>query len=135
MKKIYLAIPYTGMRESSYKQATFITAFLISQNNNLNIFSPITHSHPLTQYPDLTVPGTWDYWSKVDYQFIDWADEVWVFIPYEGFNKILESTGVQAELKYAQKTNIPIKYIIWDESEYNIKKVTYEGEITKVQQR
>lgn len=107
MKKIYLAISYTGMEESSYRQATEATALIINQFE-INVFSPITHSHPLTKYG---VKGTWDYWQKIDYQFIDWADEVWVLIPKEGRARIESSTGVQAEIKYAEKTGKPVKFI------------------------
>ena len=102
MKKIYLAIPYSRMEESSYKQATETTARLIEANNGLNIFSPITHSHPLTKVEGVTIPGDWAYWEQIDYQYIDWADEVWVIIPKEGMIPVDNSTGVQAEIKYAR---------------------------------
>lgn len=107
MKKIYLAIPYSGMEESSYEQANIATAGIISANQELNVFSPITHSHPLTK-TEFTVPGSWDYWSKIDYEFIDWADEVWVVIPEEGYDKVQNSTGVQAEIKYAESHDKPV---------------------------
>jgi len=108
MKKIYLAIPYTGMEESAYKQATEITALLLKLGN-LNVFSPITHSHPL--HADYGVEGTWDFWSKIDYQFIDWCDEVWVVHPREGLSKVFSSTGVTAEVKYAEENNKPVKVL------------------------
>lgn len=101
MKKIYLAIPYSGMEESSFKQATEATAKLIEANNNLNIFSPITHSHPLTKVEGVKLPGNWEYWEQIDYQYIDFADEVWVLIPEEGYDKVTASTGVTAEINYA----------------------------------
>jgi hypothetical protein len=107
MKKIYLAIPYTGMEQSSYEQATAATANLINQFE-VNVFSPITHSHPLTRYG---VRGSWDYWQKIDFQFIDWADEVWVLVPVEGMIRVKHSTGVQGEIEYARKTGKRIKYI------------------------
>ena len=107
MKKVYLAIPYSGMEESSYAQATAATAHIINQFT-INVFSPITHSHPLVKYG---AKGTWDYWQKIDYQFIDWADEVWVLIPKEGQDKIEKSVGVQAEIQYAIQTGKPVKYI------------------------
>ena len=107
MKKIYLAIPYSGMEQSSYDQATFATSQIINQYM-INVFSPITHSHPLVKYG---AKGTWDYWQNIDYQFIDWCDEVWVLIPKEGRDKIEKSTGVQAEIKYAKETGKPVKFI------------------------
>jgi len=111
-RKIYLAIPYSHMEESSYKQATDVTAKLIEANNDLNIFSPITHSHPLTKVEGVTIPGNWEYWKEIDYQFIDWADEVWVCLPEEGLQPVLNSIGVQAEIKYAKLHNKPVKAII-----------------------
>jgi hypothetical protein len=107
MKKIYLAIPYSGMCESSYEQATKATAELIIGTDNVNIFSPITHSHPLTAHG---VNGTWDFWKRVDFQFIDWADEVWVYIPKEGIETIVKSVGVVAEMNYANETGKKIRY-------------------------
>ena len=97
MKKIYLAIAYTGMEESSFKQVTHATSLII---NNLehNVFSPITHSQPLTKHG---VKGTWEYWQKIDYQFIDWADELWVLVPTEGLEPLFKSTGVVSEIIYA----------------------------------
>ncbi len=108
MKKIYLAVPYSGMRDSSYKQVNIATILLLQQG--YNVFSPITHSHPLTLISEYEVPGNWEFWQKIDYQFIDFCDEVFVLIPEEGYNKVLQSTGVQAEIKYAQQHNKPIKY-------------------------
>lgn len=100
MKKIYLAVPYSGMEESSYAQVTVATAKLI-EKGGLNVLSPITHSHPLTKVDGVKIPGDWGYWETVDKQFIDWADEVWALVPVEGKEKVKESTGVTAELKYA----------------------------------
>lgn len=109
MKKIYLAIPYSGMEQSSYIQANLASIAIL--NDGENVFSPITHSHPLTQIPGKTVPGNWEFWQKIDYQFIDWADEIYVLIPTEGEERVLNSVGVQAEIKYAKEHNKPVYYI------------------------
>lgn len=107
LSKVYLAIPYSGMRRSSYKQATYCTAILMNKGN-YNVFSPITHSHPLTKYK---LRGDWAFWEQVDYQYIDWADEVFVLVPKEGLQKVFTSTGVVAEIKYATSKNKPITFI------------------------
>jgi hypothetical protein len=107
LKKIYLAIPYSGMEESSYEQSNEITSFILNEYNDKNVFSPITHSHPLTKYGLRT---TWNFWEKIDFQYIDWADEVWVVIPKEGKDKIDNSVGVNAEIKYAKENGKPISY-------------------------
>jgi len=111
MKKIYLAIPYSGMEESSYEQATLATA-IIMQTGETNVFSPITHSHPLTKFEGIEMPGTWEFWEKVDYQYIDWSDEIWVLIPKESeyLELVMNSTGVMAEMKYAKAEKKKIKF-------------------------
>ena len=110
MKKIYLAIPYTGMEESSYNQANLGSVLILNQG--MNVFSPITHSHPLTKLDKYEVPHTWDYWQHIDYQFIDWCDELWVLVPTEkdGKERVENSTGVTAEIKYAVEQNKPVKF-------------------------
>lgn len=106
--KIYLAIPYSGMEESAYKQATEITSSLLIEN--YNVFSPITHSHPLTR-TSTNLPGNWEFWSQIDYQFLDWADELWVLIPEEGEDMVKQSKGVNGEIEYFKTLGRPIKYI------------------------
>lgn len=110
MKKVYLAIPYSGMEQSSYDQATAATAQIINKYE-INVFSPITHSHPLTKHG---VKGTWDYWQKIDFQYIDWCDEVWVLVPTEGEDRVKKSVGVQAEIEYARNSGKLVQYITAD---------------------
>lgn len=105
MEKIYLAIPYSGMAKSSYNQANKFTAKVM--NMGYNPFSPITHSHPLTSFG---VPGDWEFWQKIDLDWIDVCDEVWVLIPEEGVEKVRQSTGVNAEIKYAKNIGKPVHY-------------------------
>lgn len=105
--KVYLAIPYSTMEESAFKQATEITAKLVAKG--INVFSPITHSHLL--HKEHNLKGDWSFWQKIDFQYIDWCDEVWVVTPIEGYNKVLNSVGVQAEIKYAQLIEKPVKEI------------------------
>lgn len=106
MIKIYLAIPYSGMEESSFQQANEATVELLK--NGYNVFSPITHSHPLTRF---NLPGTWDFWSKIDYQFLDWCDKVVVLIPKEGWEKVETSKGCSAEVDYALKNGKSVTWI------------------------
>ena len=108
MKKIYLAIPYTGMEESAFGQANAGLALIL--NKGYNCFSPISHCHTMSK--NFNVPGTWDFWKNIDFEFIDWAEEVWVLIPQESENLELveKSTGVMAELGYAAKQNKVIKF-------------------------
>lgn len=107
LKKIYLAVPYSGMEESSFDQVSVATARILNRGEH-NVFSPITHSHPLAKSG---LPGNWEYWKAVDYQFIDWADEVWVLVPKEGMKYVSNSTGVQAEMNYAQSKKMVVRFI------------------------
>jgi len=108
-KKVYLAIPYSQIdKDSSYRQANEATCLII--NDGYNVFSPITHSHPLTKCK-AELRGDWEFWQHIDYQFLDWSDEMWVLIPEEGKEPVLKSIGVNAEIKYAEDKNIPIRYV------------------------
>lgn len=104
--KIYLAIPYSGMQESSYQQSIEASVALI-KTGDYNIFSPIIHSHPFTPFD---IKGTWETWQYYDYQYIDWSDQLWVLIPKEGYSTVKNSIGVQAEIDYAKKRNIPVVF-------------------------
>lgn len=108
LNKIYLAVPYSKMDvELSYKIANKTFAILLEKGNN--IFSPITHSHPITK---LGFKGDWDFWRVRDYQFIDWSDEIIVIVPptENGWDLVYTSTGVQAEIKYGIKNNKLVRY-------------------------
>lgn len=108
LTKVYLATPYRGIgTDNAYEQVTIATAKAI-QLGGYNVFSPITHSHPLTPFD---IKGDWDTWKYYDYQFIDWADEVWVLIPKEGIEYVINSEGVQAEIDYGIEKDKLIRYI------------------------
>jgi hypothetical protein len=49
------------------------------------------------------MPVTFDFWSKVDYKFLD-ASERLVVLAMDGWK---ESKGVQAEIAYADKIGLP----------------------------
>lgn len=110
MKLTYLAIPYSGMMPSSFYQVTRAMAILLKRNE-INVFSPITHCHPLKEYG---MPGDWEFWKKIDYDFIDRCDELYVLLPEEGWDYIHDSTGVKAEIEYSKKKGLPITFIRYD---------------------
>lgn len=112
--KVYLGIPYGGMQESSFKQANLISNMLL--HRGYNVFSPISHGHPITQVEGETpIPGDWDYWKSLLIPFLDWADELFVVIPEEGGDRVEKSVGLQAEIAYAAGQLMPISYVsvIW----------------------
>ena len=90
MKKVYVAIPYTGNEEASFKLVGNIP------------FSPISMTHPIAL--ECKIEGNWEVWEKIDYAFIDWCDEILV-VNYSN-EAVEKSTGVQAEMKYVIDDNL-----------------------------
>lgn len=112
-RKIYLAIPYSGMEEESYKTANEVTVQLIHEGHI--VFSPITHSHALSVEHKL--PTNWEFWIEQDEAFVKWADVVYIVVlKEEGMKRIDNSVGVQGEILIAQQNNIPVKYLFYNES-------------------
>jgi len=105
--RIYLATPYTHENpevcHARYKAVNQVAADLIAQGHY--VYSPITHCHPLIKLADL--PGDWDYWHGYDKSFLEWCDELHVFMA-DGWR---ESKGVQAEIKIATELNKPVLMI------------------------
>lgn len=105
---IYLAQPYSinadeTLREERYQVAVRKVAEYMNQG--YNVFSPILNSHmPSVQYG---LPCTWDYWERIDKEYLAVCGEVWVLC-LPGWS---ESRGVQAELAYAEQIGLKIKYI------------------------
>ena len=101
---IYLAIPYTGIEETSFKVATAITGELMKRGEH--VYSPITHSHEVARVTKL--PTEWAYWEKVDREFISRCDELFV-VCIDGWE---ESTGVQAEIEIAAEFGLPVRFLL-----------------------
>lgn len=115
--KVYLATCYTwgGSASASNPIAKFIkwwryrcvtkaaAHFLI---RGYNIFSPITHSHPIPKYIPRRL-DTHTHWLGIDFQWIDVCDELWVFMQ-PGWYK---SHGVINEIEYAKQIGKPVRYV------------------------
>ncbi len=105
--KIYLAVPYSDpsadVRLERFEKVTRKVGELMMQGHI--IYSPITSCHPIAIRCGL--PTDWGYWEKLDRSFIDWADQVWVYM-LDGWK---ESIGVTAEIKIAEQTDKPVRYI------------------------
>ena len=121
MMKIYLATPYTCSSKSKwankfvqwwrYRCVTKLTALWVTRG--YNVFSPITHSHPLPKYiPDRL--NTHSLWLGLDFAWIDCCDELWVYMQ-SGWK---ESHGVQKEIAHALSKGMPVRYIT-EENVYN----------------
>ena len=112
MKKIYLAIPYSGLEEKSFAVANEVAGELLKEGHV--VYSPISHSHPIAKVSDL--PKTWEFWSRIDREFISWCDTVVVVeIGSYGKKLIMTSMGCQAEIEMANELNKNIKYYQYNE--------------------
>jgi len=87
-----------------YRKVTKATAYWLIKG--YNVFSPITHSHPLPKY----IPARLDthtMWLGLDFAWIDCCDELWVFMQ-DGWR---DSYGVKKEIEYAKTKEMPIRYV------------------------
>lgn len=112
-KKIYLAIPYSGLQEESFKVANLVAAQLMQEGHI--VFSPISHSHAISEQCNL--PTNWEFWLEQDEAFVKWADALYVVILQDtGFDRIKNSVGVQGEILIAKENKTPIRYLFYNES-------------------
>ena len=89
-----------------YRRVTKITAKLLEVFPNYNFFSPITSSYPIAKFIS-PAKDTHDLWLKVDFDWIDVCDELWVYMQ-PGWE---DSYGVQREIRYATQQGKKIRYI------------------------
>jgi nucleoside 2-deoxyribosyltransferase len=101
---IYLAGPYSHpdhhVRCKRYRALTKFAARLMKAG--LNVYSPITHSHPMTEFVDL--PTDWEFWQRVDREYIEKCDLMLVLC-LDGWT---ESVGVTAECHIAKSLGLPV---------------------------
>lgn len=114
MKKIYLAIPYSGIESLSYATANKVAAMLIAKG--YCVFSPISHSHMIKvagMDSSSELRDDYETWLAQDRQFVEWCDEVWVIdiINRDGLGLIFKSKGVQQEIEWAAELGKPYKLI------------------------
>lgn len=104
---IYLASPYSdpdpAVEEMRFKEVCKYAVALMNEGG-VNIFCPIAHSHPLVEFG---APTHWEYWAPFDYKLLESSDELWV-LQLPGWDS---SVGVAAEIKFAEKNNIPVRYV------------------------
>jgi nucleoside 2-deoxyribosyltransferase len=122
-KKVYLAVPFSGIEPMSYAWVNEAASFLIGQG--LFVFSPISHGYPISKAG--VMGHSQDTWMALDEQFVNWADELYVLVlagdgtAAWGYDKIKNSSGVQQEISWAKAQNKPITYVL-----YNSKSRTLE---------
>ena len=100
--KIYLAIPYTGVEEESFKLANKIAVEAMKDGHI--VYSPVSHNHTIAK--EYSLPTDWEYWKETCASFLEWCDELWVV--NENMELVSKSIGVQAEIKIATELGKPI---------------------------
>jgi len=101
---IYLASPYShddpDVKVDRFERACKQAALMM--RHGLVVFSPIAHSHPISQY--LGEDQGLKFWLKQDLHLLRRCEEMWV-LTLDGW-KI--SNGVNAEVELAMSMGIPI---------------------------
>lgn len=109
----YLASVYSlnadaSLREERYQYALkWLAKFSLE---GVPVFSPVVHSHDCGIVHNL--PCTFDFWSKLDYAYMDACDELYV-LQMDGYE---QSVGVSSEVNYAFLKGIPITYFKCEDS-------------------
>lgn len=114
---IYVASPYTPYNHADLTAQQVSDAFdnaymevllFVTQQlqHGLPVFSPIVHCHPLAKLT--AMPRTWEFWWELNKKYLDASEAVHVACIH-GWQV---SGGVAAEVKYADKINIPVTYFV-----------------------
>jgi len=109
--KVYLATPYGWGSNKGllariiqwlrYYKVTKVAAYWLGKGYNM--FSPITHTHPMSKHIDLLHSE----WLGVDFQWIELCDELWVLCQ-PGWQS---SDGVKQEVRFAKSKGLSIKFL------------------------
>ena len=120
---IYLATPYThgdpAVREKRFLEVTLVAAYFVRKGEN--IFSPITHFHPMAKYSGL--PDTWEFWREIDDIYLSHCKALYV-LTADGWE---ESIGVQAEIAIAKELELPI--YTFDFASHVLQAVLYDNNV------
>lgn len=115
----YLACPYShanpAVREARYRAVTKCAARIMELDPSVNIFSPITHSHPL--HIEGGLAGDWQRWAKVDEEYINLSAIMYVLCLRDWDR----SVGVRAEIKIAKSAGVSVWYV--HPKDYNLEDV------------
>lgn len=101
---IYLASPYThedpAVMEERFQRVNKAAGVLLEQGHN--IFSPISHFHPIAKAHNL--PTEWEFWKRIDEIYISLSKQLWV-LTQDGWKT---SVGVNAEMEIARSQELQI---------------------------
>jgi len=106
---VYMAMPYSVgnadpvVRACRYNFSCDLAAKLLE--TGFYVFSPITHSHPISQCMNNSKHH--DFWLKQDEVYMDMCETVFI---YSGLDEIWRnSDGIDYEIDYMRKSNKPIR--------------------------
>lgn len=104
---IYVGSPYNHkdpmVRQHRYEQVRAYVAKL--GRDGLVAYSPIIHWHPMAVHHEL--PKGFDFWEKADLTILSKSTSMRV-LQLKGWK---ESVGLQAEIDFAHRIELPITYI------------------------
>ena len=102
----YLGVPYTWDPEAAFWIVNRAAAILMV--NGFNILSPISHSHPISEYiPDLQLDH--DFWKKQDAPLMKACDFMFLLVLGDRGDKLIkESKGCQHEIRTMLSNNKPV---------------------------
>jgi hypothetical protein len=104
---VYLAVPYShpdpSVRQWRFERVNLAAAKLMRQG--LNIFSPISHTHPISEAGDL--PKGWEFWEAFDRAYLTCCNKL-IVLKLAGWQ---ESVGVTSEIDIARELGIPVEFI------------------------
>ena len=109
---IYLAVPYSGTENSSFKAVNAYAGMLMGEGHF--VISPISMCHLIAR--QIGLPTEFDYWRKFDFKLIDVCDCIVVLC----LERWVESRGVMAEVNYAFSVEKPIHYRLPHQTPSNI---------------
>ena len=105
----YLAGPYTStdpiVMAARWRAVTHAAGWLLTQRNQ-QVFSTITHTHPIKLAANLS--DLWEQWAEYDTAVLTHLCSSVVVLCLEGWRT---STGVTAERKLARQLDLPITYL------------------------
>jgi len=95
-KLFYLAHPYSGDEGGNFELSNLRASKLIA--SGLNIYSPISHTHPLDQVQ----PQPWEVWLAMDKLFVNRCDGLILSPGWE------HSRGCKQEKKWFEEQGKPV---------------------------
>jgi len=110
----YVGTPYSRWPEgleAAFQEAARVAAWLASRG--VNVFCPITHSHPLAVYGKLDAKDH-EFWLGLDYPLMA-ASMGMVAVKMDGWE---DSLGMRDEIEYFEAADKPIYYMEWRDGYY-----------------